>query len=95
MIDTLLTWQFWAVFLPLITAIWVKVRMTKKQYYRLGTKEGFALGVSHTVQTLLDEHMISYNASETANVDVDKLLDRIVPIIAANLIKEANRKALL
>lgn len=93
MIDTLLTWQFWTVFLLLMWVIWIKVRITRQEYYLLGTRQGFALGISRTVKTLVDEHMISKDAFEASDLDVDKLVDKIAPIIAANLVKEANRKA--
>lgn len=94
MIETLASWQFWVIFIPLILVIWIKMRIVERESYGLGARHGFALGVCQTVQTLTNERMISEDRLEKANFDSDKVLDEVMPLITANLLKEANRKVL-
>lgn len=94
MIDTLFTWQFWAVFIPLMLVIWVKMRITQYHYYGLGATHGFALGISRTVQTLITTNMISTDKDTGRTLTQDEVIKLISPIITDELIKEVNRKAL-
>lgn len=94
MFDTFLTWQFWAVFIPLMSAIWIKVRLTRYHYYGLGATHGFALGISRTVQTLITTDMISTDKENGRTLTQDEVIKLISPIITDELIKEVNRKAL-
>lgn len=94
MLDTLLTWQFWVVFIPLILTIVINNRLTKYKYYKLGATQGFALGISRTVKTLINIDMISADTSKGRVLSQDEVVKLISPIITDELIKEVNRKAL-
>lgn len=70
MVNTLFTWQFWAIFLPLMFAIRLLQYYTEIRYFKLGVQQGFVMGVNTAVKVLLEEDMLK-SSKETPRI-VDK-----------------------
>lgn len=92
MFDTLATLEFWITSISLFTAIWLKVRLTQTQSYRLGATQGFALGISYTLKAVSDKKLVKELGVNGVPLTEDELIQEVTPQIMSELAKELKPK---
>lgn len=83
--QTLLDPHFWLFFLSLLAVIYLLKRHTFREAYVKGVSYGFALGISESIEVLIERNLVKINGKVCSR---NELIDYLTPLATDKLVKK-------